>query len=101
MTYPSNRLIAHPFDPELSPGARNAVNVCLKVRPDEKVTLITDEACREIAASLAAELERQRIAYHPFVLEDLTPRPLIGMPKPVLDDMETSQVSIFAVQVQP
>jgi leucyl aminopeptidase (aminopeptidase T) len=101
MTDIRKRLITYPFDPELSHGASNAVNVCLKVHPDEKVTLITDEACREIAASIAAELEKRQIAYTPFVLEDLAPRPLSGMPKAVLDDMETSQVSIFAVQVQP
>jgi aminopeptidase len=45
-----------PFDPELSQGAHNAVFVCLRVRPEEKVTLITDQACKEIAASLIAEL---------------------------------------------
>ncbi len=45
-----------PFDPELSQGAHNAVFVCLQVQPEEKVTLITDEACKEIAASLVAEL---------------------------------------------
>ena len=32
-----------PFDPELTPGARNAVSVCLRVQPTEKVTVITDE----------------------------------------------------------
>jgi hypothetical protein len=36
----------------------------------------------------------------PFILEDLAPRPLVDMPAPVLADMESSQVSIFAVQVQ-
>ncbi len=46
-----------PFDPELKPGAHNAVFVCLKVQPSEKVTLITDRACEEIAASLVAELD--------------------------------------------
>ena len=46
-----------PFDPELTPGARNAVNVCLRIQPSEKVTVITDEATREIAASLVRELE--------------------------------------------
>ncbi len=47
-----------PFDPEYIPGAHNAVHVCLRIQPDEKVTLITDHACLEIAASLAAELDR-------------------------------------------
>src|SRR5207253_6190624 len=33
--------------------------------------------------------------------EDLAPRPLVDMPRAVLDDMETSHVSIFAVKAQP
>jgi leucyl aminopeptidase (aminopeptidase T) len=89
-----------PFNPEFTPGARNAVNVCLRIQSSEKVTLITDHACREIAASLAAELDTLGAPYTTFVLEDLAPRPLIDMPKPVLDDLETSQVSIFAVAAQ-
>ena len=89
-----------PFDPELSLGAYNAVNVCLKIQPNEKVTLITDIACQEIAVSIAHELKRRGIVFSPFVLEELAPRPLVGMPPAVLDDMETSEVSIFAVQVQ-
>jgi aminopeptidase len=93
-------LIATPFDPEFSPGARNAVNVCLRIQPEEKVTLITDHACLEIAASIAAELDKVGSPYNTFVLEDLAPRPLTDMPQPVLEDMETSQVSIFAVVAQ-
>jgi aminopeptidase len=51
-------LIARAFDPEFSPGAHNAVHVCLRIQPEEKVTLITDWACQEIAASIAAELDQ-------------------------------------------
>jgi leucyl aminopeptidase (aminopeptidase T) len=90
-----------PFDTELSPGAHNAVFVCLKVLPSEKVTLITDYACTEIAASLVSELNECGCIYRSFVLEDLAPRPLTDMPLQILDDMATSQVSIFAVQAQP
>src|SRR4051794_6319023 len=89
-----------PFNPEYDLAARNAINQCLRVQPHEKVTVITDYACYEIAASLAAELERQSIRYNAFVLEELAPRPLKDMPKEVLDDMETSDVSIFAVKAQ-
>lgn len=88
------------YDPELQPGAHNAVFVCLNVQPAEKVTVITDEASAEIAASLVAELERRECRYRAFVLEELAPRPLRDMPAPVLEDLETSQVSIFAVQAQ-
>lgn len=89
------------FDPELAPGARNAVNVCLRIQPTEKVTVITDNACREIAASIVAELDQVGCPYHAFVLEELAPRPLTGLPAPIAADMETSDVSIFAVDVQP
>ena len=37
------------FDPEFTAGARNAVNVCLRVQPSEKVCVITDEVTLEIA----------------------------------------------------
>lgn len=93
-------MIKIPFDPEFSQGARNAVNVCLRIQPQEKVTLITDRACLEIAASIAAELDTLGARYNTFVLEELAPRPLVDMPQAVLDDMETSQVSIFAVVAQ-
>jgi leucyl aminopeptidase (aminopeptidase T) len=88
------------FDPELSPGARNAVSTCLRVQPSEKVTLITDHACREIAASIAQELLKVSSPFKAFVLEDLAPRPLTSFPPEIAEDMETSDVSIFAVRVQ-
>jgi aminopeptidase len=89
-----------PFDPELTPGARNAVKVCLRVQPGEKVTVITDEASKEIAASMVRELEAVGAPYHAWVLEDLAPRPLGDLPREIVDDLESSQVSIFAVQAQ-
>lgn len=88
------------IDPELTVGARNAVHVCLKVQPQEKVTLITDRESLGIAASLALEIERVGAPYNPWVLEDVAPRPLNDMPVEVLTDLETSQVSIFAAQAQ-
>jgi aminopeptidase len=94
------RLSDLPFDPELSPGAYNAVHVCLRIQPDEKTTVITDEATAEVAASIVRELDRAKLLYNAFVLEDYAARPLIDMPAAVLDDMESSAVSIFAVQAQ-
>ncbi|HMH07824.1 MAG TPA: hypothetical protein VK579_14180, partial [Terriglobales bacterium] len=88
------------FDPELTPGARNAVGVCLRIQPNEKVTVITDEATREIAASLVHELETLEAPYRAWILEELSPRPLGDLPLEIMDDLETSQVSIFAVQAQ-
>ena len=97
----STTLTRTAFDPELVPGAHNAVFVCLKVQASEKVTLITDRASEEIAASLVSQLNESGCSFSAFVLEDLAPRPLTDMPPAILHDMESSQVSIFAVQAQP
>jgi len=45
------------FDPEFTQGAANAVQVCLRVQPDEKVCVITDEVTLEIAAAIVREIE--------------------------------------------
>jgi leucyl aminopeptidase (aminopeptidase T) len=89
------------FPEEFREGARNAVTTCLRIAPYEKVTVIADESTLTIAAAMVAELEVIGCVWHAFVLEELAERPLTGMPEEILSDMETSQVSIFAVQVQP
>ena len=96
----NGKLSALAFAPELTPGARNAVTVCLRIQPAEKVTVITDDACREIAASLVREIEQLGAPYRAFVLEEITTRPMADMPPEILDDMESSDVSIYAVQAQ-
>ena len=96
-----HRVLTRTFDPELTPGARNAVRVCLNIQPHERVTVVTDRACEEIAASLVQEVEAVGAPHEAFVLEDEAPRPLTGLPATVAASMEQSQVSIFAVQVQP
>lgn len=88
------------FDPQLTPGARNAVRVCLRVLASEKVTVITDEVSLEIAAAIVRELEEVGCRYQTWVLEDVATRPLADFPAAIADDLETSQVSIFAVQAQ-
>jgi leucyl aminopeptidase (aminopeptidase T) len=90
-----------PFPPEYAAGARNAVSTCLRVEPTEKVTLITDEACLQVAASIAIELDNIGCEWNAFVLEALAPRPLTVLPSLIQTDMETSDASIFAVAVQP
>lgn len=89
------------FDPELTPGAHNAVNTCLNLQQHERITLITDEECREIAASFVAEIEQVGSDYAVFVMEEYAQRPLKDMPRAILDDLATSQVSIFAARAQP
>jgi aminopeptidase len=98
---PSNRQLNRiPFDPQLTPGARNAVRVCLRVLASEKVTVITDKVSLEIAAALVHELEEVGCRYQTWVLEDVATRPLTDLPLAIAEDLESSQVSIFAVQAQ-
>ena len=97
----SNRQLNQmPFDPQLTPEARNAVRVCLRVLASEKVTVITDEVSLEIAAALVRELEEVGCRYQTWVLEDVATRPLTDLPLAIAEDLESSQVSIFAVQAQ-
>src|SRR6202453_2158285 len=100
MTEASKHLLSIDYPAEFKPGALSAVTTCLRIDPAEKVTLITDRATEPIAAALGAQLDARGCPWNVCVLEDLATRPLANMPAAVLEDMETSQVSIFAVQVQ-
>jgi leucyl aminopeptidase (aminopeptidase T) len=88
-------------DLELMPGARNAVRVCLNIQPHERVTVIADRACADIADSLVREIEAVGAVHHRFILEEVATRPLTELPSVIADEMERSHVSIFAAQVQP
>src|SRR5881397_221555 len=96
-----DRLTIDTIDAELAPGARNAVSVCLQLTPEERVTIITDEATRDIAAALRAEVEAIGSEHSVFILENYASRPLTAMPRIILDDLAQSHVSIFAAQSQP
>jgi aminopeptidase len=100
MTEAAQHLLSIDYPAEFKPGAVSAVTTCLRIEPSEKVTLITDRVTEPIAAAIGAQLAVLGCQWNVFVLEDLSPRPLTNMPAAVLQDMETSQVSIFAVQVQ-
>ncbi|HTW82288.1 MAG TPA: aminopeptidase [Terracidiphilus sp.] len=101
MNQAASQLLSTSYPTEFTPGAQSAVTTCLRIQPEEKVTLIADRSTEPIAASLAAQIAARGCQWNAFVLEDLAPRPLFDMPAAVLADMETSQVSIFAVEVQP
>jgi len=90
-----------PVGDDLTEGAWNAVNVCLRVQPEEKATLITDRATREIGAGIHREIVKTGAACSVFLLEDFGPRPHSTMPEEILDDLAGSQVSVFAAQGEP
>ena len=95
-----DRLATDIVDQELVPGARNAIRDCLRLKPEERITIITDEVTADIAAALQAEVEIVGAEHAVFVLENYATRPLTGMPEIILEDLATSQVSIFCAQTQ-
>src|SRR3981081_1942192 len=95
-----DRLTTDTIDAELVPGARNAIRDCLRLKPEERITIITDEATAEIAAALQAEVEEVGADPAVFVLENYATRPLTAMPQIILDDLANSQVSIYCAQTQ-
>jgi aminopeptidase len=96
-----DRLTIDTIDADLVPGARNALRVCLQLQRDERITIITDEATRDIAAALQAEVEEIGSDHAVFLWENYASRPSPRMPDRILEDLAQSQVSIFAAQSQP
>lgn len=86
------------LDKDMSEGAYNAINVCLKLKPEERITIITENESIDIANALVQEIKKVGSEYKVFVIEDYVPRPTSIMPQPILDDLAKSQVSIFCAQ---
>ena len=47
--------------------------MCLRLKPDERITIITDSATREIAAALQQEVEKMRAQYKAPVADSDVP----------------------------
>jgi len=90
-----------PLQTELMPGARNAVETCLSVRPGERVALIADEASLAVAASIAAALDEREALCTGLLLEDYGPRPITVAPPDVLQALETADVGVLCMSPQP
>src|SRR6266481_2506161 len=90
-----------PASPELLPGAKNAVETCLAIKPGERVALIADVPSRPVAASLAAAMETVHAACTSLLLEEFGPRPIKSAPAPILDALETADVGVLCMNPQP
>jgi aminopeptidase len=77
-------------------GARNAIEVCMAVKPNESVVLVTDRKVPEVGDALEKAARRVTDQVHRFVLEDFGPRPLAEVPKALAEAAERADVSIWA-----
>jgi leucyl aminopeptidase (aminopeptidase T) len=84
------------YDPSFVEGARNAVTVCLQVRPGERCVLITDEEALPIGAALWEQFTAAGADLRAFVVEDVAARPLATVPAPIAEALEKADVSCFA-----
>jgi aminopeptidase len=83
---------------DLAPGARNAIRICLRIQPHERVALVTDLETEEIAASLADQIRQVGASVDAHVMEDYGLRPMLLIPDPIRRALERADVSIYAGQ---
>ena len=84
--------------PDVLPGARNAVEVCLAVQPGERVALIADEASAEVAAGLEVALSERGAQATCLRIESVSPRPMTKAPSEALAALEVADAGILCVQ---
>jgi leucyl aminopeptidase (aminopeptidase T) len=89
-----------PAAPDLLPGAHNAVNTCLAVRPGEHVALVADEASRTVAASLEQALRDARADARCLLIESVAKRTMTSAPADVLSAFDAAEAGILCVQPQ-
>jgi leucyl aminopeptidase (aminopeptidase T) len=83
---------------DLVPGARNAIQTCLRVRPGERVVIVTDRETDEIAASLADQAREVGAQSETHIMEDYGGRPMLTLPPPIQTALGRADVSIYAGQ---
>jgi leucyl aminopeptidase (aminopeptidase T) len=91
-------IAAENVDPNLIPGAENAIGTCLAIQPGERVALIFDEPSREVAASLGYALGQRHANWTGYCVEDYAPRPLTGAPPEILQALKTADAGILCFQ---
>src|SRR5436305_14602364 len=96
-----DRLTIDTIDAELAPGARNALRVCLQLKPAERITIITDEVTRDIAAALQVEVEEIGSQHAVFFVANYDAGPRKRIPREIQEDLATSQGSVAAGHSQP
>ncbi|MDQ6919313.1 MAG: aminopeptidase [Candidatus Dormibacteraeota bacterium] len=69
----------------LAAGARNAVRVCLNVGPTDRVAVIRDRPCLEIAEAIEEEARASGAELRSWTMEDHVRRPATEFPRSIAD----------------
>lgn len=94
---PDREEILKTADPSLADAGRTAVEVSLGLRPDDIVTIVTEEAGRPLAAAMLSAVLPHGPKTGAFLLERHGKRPLTKFPAEILAALETSTVTILVV----
>lgn len=85
------------YHPELVPGAKNAIEVCLNLQPDQKLYILTDRKTQSVGWSLYEAAVKVTKDVTIQVLEDHVERPCTQLPAAIMDPLETCDVCIYCV----
>lgn len=89
--------------PTLASGAANAIHTCLKVSPQDRVIILTDESTAHIGRALLEQSEGAGATSRLLTLEEYGPRPLTDLPLPLKELLADARpsVTIYAASAQP
>jgi leucyl aminopeptidase (aminopeptidase T) len=88
------------YDQSLTPGAQNAIGVCLDVQPNERVFILSDRKTLPVGASLHDVAQRVALSCRLMVLEDHVVRPATQLPATIMDALDECEVCIYCVHPQ-
>ncbi len=85
------------YDPELKPGAKNAIEVCLRVEKDQSIYILTDRKTLSVGRALedAARNVSSNVVFH--ILEDHVERPAKALPDSLMLPLESTEICIYCV----
>ncbi len=82
----------------LSEGAKNAVEVCMRVEPGEHVLIVTDKGTITVGDALRQAAEKATSHVGLYVLEDYGTRPMQSLPKEIESAIPKANVTFWAAE---
>ncbi|MFA5503919.1 MAG: aminopeptidase [Vulcanimicrobiota bacterium] len=89
------------YDQSLIPGAEQAVTVCLDVKPDQRVFILTDRRTLPVGASLHDIASRVAKSSTLMIIEEHVSRPAQVLPDSIMNELDNCEVCIYCVQPLP
>jgi leucyl aminopeptidase (aminopeptidase T) len=82
----------------LNQGAKNAIEICLRVKPKEQVLIVSDKKTYEIGNALRKAAEEITPHVKIFVLEDYGERPMRSLPEEIVYTIPEANVTFWAAE---